>query len=126
MNHKAMLELADHMEKMPAGQFDMMYYGHRMNERRKRANLESACGTTRCVAGEKVLLDGGEMRFYGCSIADFFINGAPVDAESYAREALDLTWPQKHSLFHDYSLSDGKQAASKIRRMVMEDQAGSR
>lgn len=122
MNHKAMLELADHMEKMPREQFDMSSFGWRNDRRRRRVTLKNPCGTTCCIAGEKVLLDGGEMRFSGSDDADFYINDKPISASDYARSALGLSDHEGFLLFFNCGARTPNEAAYEIRAMEREDE----
>lgn len=127
MNHKAMLELADHLEKMPKERFDMAHFGYRIDGRRRRATRDNACGTTCCIAGEKVLMDGGEMKFFSQSnAAGFMLKGDVVIPDRYAAHALGLTDDDADGLFFDYSIATPTEAADRIRRMVKGDKAGKR
>lgn len=126
MNHKAMLELADHMDKMPPEQFDMSDFGAFTNTRKRSASVKNHCGAVCCIAGEKVLLDGGKYRPSGPSLHAFVNkNGKRIEPWRYSKRALRLEEYEAYLLFTDYSLKTPQQAASKIRRMVAADQKAS-
>lgn len=131
MNHKAMLELADHMEKMPPEQFNMKHWGILLGDVEVVVTLKNHCGTTCCIAGEKVLLDGGKIKplmMDGAPtrIPEFYDKkGREVFPSEYAARRLGLTTLQSKRLFLDMRISTSKGAVKRIRAMVAADQKAS-
>lgn len=122
MNTKAMLELARHLEKMPEEQFDICFYG-RSTKPNEKVTLENHCGTTCCIAGEKVLLDGGYL-LTNIPIDEIFFHdslGKPISVAKYAAKALDLTIEEQNKLFFNWDLTSPRRAAKQIRAMVKEN-----
>lgn len=112
MNKKAILELADHMERIRPSSFDMGCFNsdEGAEQLKRKVTLHHRCGTTCCIAGEKVLLDGG---FY--SKGSFFVNDRPVWPDLYAMRALKLP---NRDVFFDYSIKTPKQAAAALRALA--------
>lgn len=125
MNVNAMLELAAHMETMPESNFSMFCYAgcdRRKVDLRRNITLENRppCGTTFCIAGEKILLDGGS---YSPKTNRFGIGRRLVVSESqYASDALGLDREQG-TVFFDSSIRTPKAAAARLRALVAEHQA---
>lgn len=119
MNKTAIRELADHMDQMPKKHFDMFSFAT-TTSRDETVTLRNHCGTTCCMAGEKVLLDGGSIQKGRCDELCFVIGGETVEPYDYATRKLGLDDRRAFDLFFDYSLETPQQAAQKLRGMIGE------
>lgn len=111
MNRKAILELAEHLEHIRPSSFNMNSFNSATEgEIKGKITLRHRCGTTCCIAGEKILLDGGFILK-----GRFFVEGSEVRAARYAQRELGLP---NDEVFFDFSIKTPKQAAGALRALI--------
>lgn len=89
--------------------FDMGAYAER-NE----------CGTSMCIAGHALDLQGYKIRFEDGWPVFFNPEGQRVTPMNAAERELGLPHHEAYDLFHDFSLKTPKQAAKRIEKIIAE------
>ena len=106
MNKQRLIELAEHIESLPRGEFDMSFYLY-----------EAKCGTVACIAGHATLLYADEWK------KSKFINGHTESAFTEAMKALELCSGEAFALFAPDTPSASCSATPVARNFVSRERA---